>query len=152
MKMRLIDAIESWESHRSIRGRKVVSFEEYMMRGPLGNAESLPESLALGAVVELAAWLTILSSDFESIALPCGLEAVRILSAVGPGERLELTLRQHVVGNEIFVNGQGKVGDRMVLEVAELEMGIHPLGEFFDPDDLRVLYSEIHRSAVEVAA
>jgi 3-hydroxyacyl-[acyl-carrier-protein] dehydratase len=152
MKMRLIDAIESWEPHRTIRGRKVVSFEEYMIRGPLGYAEGLPESLTLGAVVELAAWLTILSSGFESIALPCGLEAVRILSAVGPGERLELALVQHVDGNHTIVNGQGKVGDRVVLEVAELQMGIHPLGEFFNPDDLRVLYSEIHRPAVEVAA
>lgn len=152
MKMRLIDAIESWEPHRAIRGRKVVSFEEYMMRVPLGYAEYLPESLALGAVVELAAWLTILSTGFERIALPCELEAVRLFSTVGPGERLDMALVQRVEGGETFFSARGRVGERVVLEVAELQMATHPLAEYFNPDDLRVLYSEIHRPVAEVAA
>ena len=151
MKMRLVDAIESWEPHRAIRGRKVASFEEYMLRGGLGYAEHLPESLALGSLVELAAWLTILSSDFTQIALPCELREVRFASTVGPAQRLELSLAQRLDGTQWVVDGRGVVGERLVLDVAGLRLATHALADFHDPADLRVLFSEIHRPTEGVA-
>ena len=152
MKLRLLDAIESWEPHRAIRGRKVVSFEEYMLRRPLGRAEELPESLVLGSMIELAAWLAILSSDFTQMALPCEVGEVRFVSALGPGQRLSLQLTvcpgDH---GQIIADGRGRVADRPVLEVADLRMCLRPLTEYHNPDDLRVLFSEIHRPMAEAA-
>jgi hypothetical protein len=150
MKLRLVDAIESWEPHQAIRGRKVVSFEEYMIRRHGGRTEQLPESLALGSMIELAAWLTILSSDFTQIALPCEFGQVHFLSTPGPGRRMDLLLTRRPGAETVVLDGQGLVAGTAVLEVEDLRMSLHPLAGFYDPKDLRVLFSEIHRPVREV--
>jgi len=150
MKFRMVDSILYWEAHRAIRGVKAASLEEYMLRGPLGYCEQLPESLLLGGMIQLAAWLTILSSDFTQMALPGEVGQVQFPSPVGPGQRvnLELVTRASAEGL-IVVDGRGHVGGRLVVDVAELRLSVYPLTDYHDPEDLRVLFSEIHRPAAE---
>jgi 3-hydroxyacyl-[acyl-carrier-protein] dehydratase len=146
MKFRMIDQIVEWERDRSIRGVKAVSFEEYSMRMRLGDRERLPESLILESVCQLASWLIILSSDFAQMALLVGIEQAEFCGPLGPGERLSISVRAR--GSERHGNlfdGIGRTRDHQVLRVTGLLMRQLPLKEYQDADDLRVLFTEIHR-------
>jgi len=146
MKFRMIDQILAWEANRSIRGVKSVSFEEYSMRAPLGERECLPESLVLGGFCQLASWLVVLSSKFADMGQMAGLERVAFGSSLGPGERMSISVR--VRGSEegmTFFDGVGQAGSRPVLQVEGLQLVHVPLEKYQDANDLRVLFSEIHR-------
>ena len=148
MKLRLIDTIERIDPHRGIRGVKVPSFEEYMMRSAMGYAEQLPESLLLGSMVQLASWLVVVSSEFSQIALPREIEEIQFASAVGPGQRVVLDLQ--VRG--LTCDGTAYVGGRLVARLNKLQLALHPLADFENPADLRILFSEIHRPSGEASA
>jgi 3-hydroxymyristoyl/3-hydroxydecanoyl-(acyl carrier protein) dehydratase len=146
MKFRMVDQIISWESRRSIRGIKTVSFEEYCAKAAFADEEQLPQTLALQSLFELGSWLIVLSSDFTQMALPVALEQVAFDSALRPAQRMEIdvALRGCENGDVIF-GGIGRVGDRPVVTARSWVAQPCDLCLYHDPDDLRVLFSEIHR-------
>lgn len=144
MKFRLVDKIVAYTPGRCISGQKAVSFEEYSLRTRLNMDIALPESLALGALLELANWLAILSSDFRDMTLPEQIEEVTFHRALCPGERLSLhvdLLRRDA--DQFVFSGRATIGGEPTMEVKQWQAAIAPLSECHDPSDLRVLYSEI---------
>jgi 3-hydroxyacyl-[acyl-carrier-protein] dehydratase len=151
MKFRMIDQILGWEKDRKIRGVKAVSFEEYSMKSPLGTAsmgerERLPESLVLESVCQLGNWLVVLSSDFTQMAQMIGIDRAEFISGLGPGERMDVEVQARQLGQDMIrIDGAGQAGTRWIVRVSGMEMKRVPLDELQDPDDLRILFSEIHR-------
>jgi 3-hydroxymyristoyl/3-hydroxydecanoyl-(acyl carrier protein) dehydratase len=138
MKWRMIDRIVDFEPWRSIRGAKLVSFEEYCAAP--GALNELPRTLALEAGVQLARWLLVLSSGFMITGLPVEIGAVEYSGAVGPGQRLDLSA---TMDREVEIVAMA--GGRRVMHVRGLVLKLQPLAELCDPADLRVLASEIQR-------
>jgi len=152
MKLRMIDQIIAWEANRSISGVKAVSFEEYCMRAALGERECLPESLALQSTCELAGWLMILSSDFARMGMMMGFERAEFTAPLGPVERMIVSANVRQSESELVLfDGAGQVSSRRIFQVEGLRMLPVPLQDYSDPADLRVLFSEIRRPAVEGA-
>ena len=146
MKLRMVDRILAWEPRRRIAGAKTVSFEEYSLRAPLGDAPRLPESLLLESFFQLGNWLIVLTSDFTQMGLIVRTEEVRFAGPVGPGERMtmELAVRRYRDDGVLF-DGVGRVGAREVAVGRGCLAALAPLTDYADPADLRVLFSEIHR-------
>ena len=146
MKFRMVDQILAWEAKRFIRGTKVVSFEEYCLRQSQGTGEHLPESLLLESLLQLGNWLVILSSQFTQLGMVCAIERVEFCSALGPGEQMSVEVSVGDWGQSgMTFHGQGLAGNREVVRVQEWRVECGPLAEYIAPEDLRVLYSEIHR-------
>ena len=146
MKFRMIDRIWGYEARRSIRGAKVVSFEEYSLRAALGTEASLPETLLLESLFQLGNWLVILSSDFTQMGLVFRTGRIEFVEPVGPGQRVEGTIRVKQYRKDgICFDGEARVGERVVARGTSCLAVPAPLAEYCDPDDLRVLFSQIHR-------
>jgi 3-hydroxymyristoyl/3-hydroxydecanoyl-(acyl carrier protein) dehydratase len=146
MKFRMLDRIDAWEPQRAIRGVKAVSFEEYELREPLGYEPYLPESLILESLFQLANWLVILSSDYGEMSLGAQLDEARFLRPLVPGSRMELDVVVTAWGDQgATVDGTVSDGRQTIVTVQRCLLSFVPLAEYHDADDLRVLYSEIHR-------
>jgi len=77
------------------RCEKCVSLEEYFLLERLGRRGSLPESLVLASFVELARWLVVVSSEFESSALLTDVLGFSFRDPLGMGAVLEDGGRGH---------------------------------------------------------
>jgi 3-hydroxyacyl-[acyl-carrier-protein] dehydratase len=150
MKFRMVDRILAWQPRRRIGGTKTVSFEEYNLRAALGAPAALPESLLLESFFQLGNWLIVLSSDFTQMGLIVRTEEVRFTRPLLPGEclEMELTVRRWRDDGVLF-DGVGRAGGREVAVGVGCLAALAPLADFSDPEDLRVLFSEIHRPLEE---
>ena len=146
MKFRMVDRILSLEPKRRIRGVKTVSFEEYSLRRALGMSERLPESLLTESLFQLGNWLIIVSSDFTQMGLVVRTSRLEFLEPVGPGGRMvcSVTVRRYRDDGIVF-DGEARVAGRVVARGSGCLAVPTDLADYCDPDDMRVLFSEIHR-------
>ena len=145
MKFRFVDKITSWSPYRQITGIKAVSFEEYCLKDAFGEAPRLPESLLLESFLQLGNWLILLSSDFKSMAMAVRISEVRFHDALLPGRQLRMAVsvtRQREDGFEM--SGEGRVDGRVIISGVGCLAAPVPAEEFVNPNDLRVLFSEIY--------
>jgi 3-hydroxyacyl-[acyl-carrier-protein] dehydratase len=145
MKFRLVDKITSWAPYQHIRGIKAVSFEEYCLKEPFGDEPRLPELLVLESFLQLGNWLLMLSSDFQQMGMVARISNVHFHHGLLPGQSLELEarlVRRREDGFELA--GQGRVDGRSCISGIGCLAFPVPLAEFQNPDDMRVLFSEIY--------
>ena len=146
MKFRMVDRVVSYTPRRSIRGVKAVSFEEYSLRERLGFAPALPETLLTECLFQLGNWLIIVSSDFTQMGMVVRTEQLEFLESVGPGQSIvaDLQVRRYRDDGVIF-DGQASVAGRVVARGSACLAVPVNLADYHNADDLRVLFSEIHR-------
>jgi 3-hydroxymyristoyl/3-hydroxydecanoyl-(acyl carrier protein) dehydratase len=146
MKFRMVDRILAWEPRRGIQGVKAVSFEEYELRRPLGDEPCLPESLVMEALFQLGNWLLVLSSDFTKMGLVVQWEEARFPDRLRQGRRLQMEVTVRTWRDEgVLLDGVARDGEKTVAIGRRCLAVPVPLADYCDPDDLRVLFSEIHR-------
>jgi 3-hydroxyacyl-[acyl-carrier-protein] dehydratase len=146
MKFRMVDRILSWEPKRRIRGVKTVSFEEYCLRSPLGYDERLPESLLMESLFQLGNWLVILSSEYTRMGLIVRTGEVTFLEPLRPGEHMVMeTVVRSYRDDGVLLDGTARVDGRRIVEGRGCLAVPTPLEEYYRAEDLKVLFSEIHR-------
>ena len=153
MKFRFVDKITSWLPYRQITGIKAVSFEEYCLKDAFGEEPRLPESLLLESFLQLGNWLILLSSDFKTMAMAVRISEVRFHDSLLPGRQLRMAVsvtRQREDGFEM--SGEGRVDGRVIISGLGCLAVPVPAAEFVNPDDLRVLFSEIFEPEETVVA
>jgi len=146
MKFRLVDKITSWTPYQHISGVKAVSFEEYSLKDAFGQEPRLPELLLLESFLQLGNWLIILSSQFQQIGMVARISEVRFHDYLLPGQRLALEVklvRRREDGFELA--GQGEADGRRVISGLGCLASPVPLAQHLDPEDMRVLFSEIYQ-------
>jgi 3-hydroxyacyl-[acyl-carrier-protein] dehydratase len=145
MKLRMVDRIVAWEPRRLIRGVKAVSFEEYQLRARLGDEPCLPESLVMESLFQLGNWLVVLSSGFTQMALVAGFDEARFSGRLRPGRRLHIEVEVRSWRDDgVVLDARAHDGARPVAVGRRCLAVPVPLADYHDPDDLRVLFSEIH--------
>jgi len=146
MKFRLVDRILDWTPHARIRGLKVVSFEEYSLKEAFGEAGQLPATLLLESLLQLGNWLILLSSDFQQMGMVVKLGQVCFHEALRLGQQVELEVQLRRGREDGFLlNGQGSVHGRTIITGVDSVAVPVPANDYFHPDDMRVLFSEIYR-------
>jgi 3-hydroxyacyl-[acyl-carrier-protein] dehydratase len=146
MRFRFVDRIVVWQPHERITGLKAVSFEEYSLKNAFGDEPRLPEMLLLESLLQLGNWLILLSTDFQQMGSVIRLHEVRFHGALRPGcvLHMEVTmLRHHADGFELC--GEGRVDGQLVISGLGCLAAPLPAADYFNPDDLRVLFSEIYQ-------
>lgn len=147
MKFRFVDRILSWTPYERICGLKAVSFEEYSLKEPFGEEPRLPETLVLESFLQLGNWLLLLSSDFREMGMVVRLSEVRFHDSLRPGEQLRMEVRLARHRDDGFeLSGEGWVKGRPLISGFGCLATPVPAAEFANPDDLRVLFSEIHQA------
>ena len=140
----MVDRILAWQPRRSIRGVKLVSFEEYQLKEPLADEPCLPESLLVESLFQLGAWLVVLSSEFTE--RPSWYASRKSVSSVGCTrakasvwrssaklpQRRRRTRRAESGWRRTIAEGIGCLAAPI------------PLADYQDPESLRVLFSEIY--------
>ena len=145
MKFRMVDRILTWEPRRTISGIKAVAFEEYELRERLGDEPCLPESLVMESLFQLGNWLVVLSTDYAQMSLIVRWDEVRFLERLRPGQRLHMDVVVRTWRDDgIVFDGSASDGHRVVATGSRFLAVPANLTDYHDPDDLRVLYSEIH--------
>lgn len=146
MKFRLLDRITAWTPYGHICGVKAVSFEEYTLKEPFGDAPRLPETLLLESFFQLGNWLVLLSSDYAWMGLAAKLSGVHFHDAVRPGQQVRLEVRLLRQDADGFVlTGEGRVEGRPIITGRHCLAVRVPAAEYVNATDLRVLFSEIYR-------
>jgi 3-hydroxyacyl-[acyl-carrier-protein] dehydratase len=145
MKFRLVDKITSWTPWQKITGVKAVSFEEYSLKEPFGEQPQLPDMLLLESFLQLGNWLVILSSDFQKMGVVARLSEVRFHSRLLPGQQLQLEVGLVRRRDDSFeLSGRGHADGRSIISGTGCVAAFAPLAEYQDPEDMRVLFSEIY--------
>jgi 3-hydroxymyristoyl/3-hydroxydecanoyl-(acyl carrier protein) dehydratase len=146
MKFRMVDRIVDFEGKRSIRGVKTVSFEEYELKSALGDEAHLPETLLMEGLFQLGNWLIMLSSDFSQMGLLIRINSADFLDRVRPGQSVafEATVRSYRSDGILF-DGTAHVDSKIIAAGRGCLAAPVALENYYDPDDLRVLFSQIYR-------
>ena len=145
MKFRLVDKITSWAPWQHISGIKAVSFEEYSLKEAFGEKPRLPEMLLLESFLQLGNWLIMLSSEFQQMGTVARISKVQFHDELLPGQKLQLearVVRRREDGFELA--GQGLADGRNIISGLGCLASPVPLAEYVDPEDMRVLFSEIY--------
>ncbi len=146
MKFRMVDRILAWDSRRNIRGTKAVSFEEYRLKEVFGESPHLPQTLVMESLFQLGNWLIMLSSDFSRMGLIVRFQEIRFHGTLRPGGklRMEAAVRSYRDDGIVFDGRAWDEGQPIVEGKACLVVPVE-LAAYHNPDDLRVLFSEIYR-------
>jgi len=146
MKFRMVDRIISFQPKRSIRGTKVVSFEEYQLKSAFADESHLPETLIMEGLFQLGNWLIMLSSDFSQIGLLVRTNQVQFLEALRPGQSLLMEVEVRSYRSEgIVFDGRAFADQKTVVTGKGCLAKPVELTDYYDADDLRVLFSQIYR-------
>lgn len=148
MKFRMVDRIVDYQAKRSIRGIKVVSFEEYELKSAFADNPHLPETLIMEGLFQLGNWLIMLSSDFSQMGLLVRTNEVRFLDYLRPGQSLLMEVEVCSYRSDgIVFDGRALVGAEVIATGKGCLALPVELSDYHDPDDLRVLFSQIYRPA-----
>jgi 3-hydroxyacyl-[acyl-carrier-protein] dehydratase len=145
MKFRLVDKILDWSPYKRITGIKAVSFEEYCLKEAFGDEARLPETLLLESFLQLGNWLILLSSDFARMGMVVRMTEVCFDSYLLPGQQVRMEVEMSREREDGFeFSGQGHVNGRSVIRGSGCLAVPVPAAEYIQPDDLRVVFSEIY--------
>jgi 3-hydroxymyristoyl/3-hydroxydecanoyl-(acyl carrier protein) dehydratase len=146
MRWRFVDRIESIEPWTTIRGRKVVSLEEYLLLERFGRQGVLPEAIVLESCVHLARWLVMRSSDFSRSCLLSGIDEFTWCRETGPGACLHVDVA--VEAREDWVlRVRCAVDDGKPVAAGNLELDLVDLGELEKAEASMALWRELYGAA-----
>lgn len=145
----MVDKIIEYQSHKSIRGIKTVSFEEYQLKSRFDNEPGLPESLMMESLFQLGNWLIMLSSDFTQMGMLVRINEAQFHKQLSPGENMLMEVQiQSYRDDGILFNGSAKANENIILSGNGCLATPVELAEYYNPDDLKVLFSEIYHPQV----
>jgi 3-hydroxyacyl-[acyl-carrier-protein] dehydratase len=132
--MMLVDRVIALEPSVSIVGIKAITGSEPCYRHVSGCTErfAYPTSLLLESFGQTAAilWLTGTGArcvEDDQVLMLAAARGCRILGRAYPGDVLRHTARvSHVLGDNVFVEGETHVGDRLVCTVESMVAVMRP--------------------------
>jgi 3-hydroxymyristoyl/3-hydroxydecanoyl-(acyl carrier protein) dehydratase len=145
----MVDTIVDYKPQLSICGIKTVSFEEYQLKSTFDVQPSLPESLIMESLFQLGNWLIILTSDFSKMGLMVRMNQVCFEQLPGPGQKMlmEVQVRRYREDGVLF-DGHALINNQVIVRGFGCLASPVNVSEYYDPEDLRVVFSEIYRPAI----
>jgi 3-hydroxyacyl-[acyl-carrier-protein] dehydratase len=152
MKFRMVDRIIDFQAKRRISGIKSLSFEEYELKSAFADQPHLPETLIMESLFQLGNWLIILSSDFSQMGLLVRTNEVRFLEPLRPGQSLLMEAEVRIYRSDGIVFDGRAIVEQEVIATGKGCLAVPvELKDYYDPNDLRVLFSQIYRPDGEKA-
>ena len=146
MKFRMVDRIVEFETRKSISGIKTVSFEEYNLKSPFTDRPCLPESLVIESLFQLGNWLIMLTSEFSQMGLVIRTNKIEFIRPLSPGQNMFMEVQVRSYRDDgILFDGKALVNQNVIASGKGCLASPVDLADYHNPDDLKVLFSEIYR-------
>jgi 3-hydroxyacyl-[acyl-carrier-protein] dehydratase len=134
VRFHLVDRIDAYSPGQWVRARKLTSVSEELWIGTASDA-IMPGPLVLEALCQAGSWLVVASTEGRKRAALLQIEWVSFLDVVRPGDVLELHGEVNSMSEEIAVlSGSVCVGERLVLEAADIMCALIDAGDLEGPD------------------
>lgn len=140
MRFLMIDKILELKEGKTATGVKNPSFEECSLPG-LGATGKMPRTLILEAIGQLAAWLIMVTRDFEVRPIIASFGKVEFTGDAGAGDQLVIQVDlKSLHDDSALVEGEARVGDRTVARVSHAVCTFVPVEMFHEPQEVKAQY------------
>ena len=147
MRFHLIDRIDSFESAKAIRARKVTSRSEEYWEEQDGEL-MMPPPFILEALCQAGTWLIMITTERRKRAALLQVGSVTWHGDVRPGDILELAGEIESFGEETAViSGSATVEGETVLEAQEIMCALIDADQLADLEDTKRLQDMLTRVA-----
>ncbi len=145
MRFHLIDRIDAYEPHQSVRGRKVTSVSEELWAGPAADPVMFP-TLVLESLCQAGSWLIVASTEGRKRAALLQIGSVSFLGDVRPGDVLEVEGEVDSMTEEMAVlSGSASVGTCLVLEATDIMCALIDAADLQGPDETARMQDQLIR-------
>ncbi|MCX8070578.1 MAG: beta-hydroxyacyl-ACP dehydratase [Thermodesulfovibrionales bacterium] len=144
MRYLLVDRIIHWEKDKVIKGVKNIAMTEDFLEFHFPDRPVMPGVMLLEALVQIAGWLTAVSTDFTKWFLITDIKQCKFYSFALPGDQVELTVERVQKQDDYFFKAIGAVGDKKKI-VAEFTGEIINLNDIEDAERQRQTFNIITR-------
>ena len=146
MRFHLIDRVDAWEPHKSVRARKLTSYSEEYWEEVDGELR-MPPPFVLEAFCQAGTWLIMISTDRRKRAALLQVGSVTWHRDVRPGEVLVMEGETSSFGEETAVlSGRVTVDEETVLECEDVMCALIDAGDLADLDDTARLQRMLTRA------
>jgi 3-hydroxyacyl-[acyl-carrier-protein] dehydratase len=150
VRFHLIDRVDSYESSKSVRARKLTSLSEDFWEEDDGGELAMPPPFVLEALCQAATWLIMISTERAKRAALLSIGSVDWHGAVRPGDVLEMVGEVGSFGAETaVVSGHVSVAGQTVLEAQDVMCALIDADTLADLDDTRRLQELLTRAGAE---
>lgn len=148
MRFHLIDRVDAWEPHKSVRARKLTSYSEEYWEEVDGELR-MPPPFVLEAFCQAGTWLIMISTDRRKRAALLQVGSVTWHRDVRPGEVLVMEGETSSFGEETAVlSGRVTVDGETVLECEDVMCALIDAGDLADLEDTARLQKTLTRAEV----
>ncbi|OQA74563.1 MAG: (3R)-hydroxymyristoyl-ACP dehydratase [bacterium ADurb.Bin243] len=149
MKFRFVDAISRIKKNEYMKGLKTVSFEEGFIKRPYSRNGFLPRTLLMETLAQLASWLIVYSTDFESKPLMACVDKMEIFADARTGDLIEIDCGLiNLTGDGAHFNVRGSVGGREIIKADSCVAGLVRLETLENVNDARAMFARLSAKAV----
>ncbi|KAA8885539.1 beta-hydroxyacyl-ACP dehydratase [Nocardia colli] len=154
MRFLMVDAITELDGGRRAAGVKNAAMSEDYFADHFPQQPILPGVLVLEAMTQLARWLVITGSDFQTTVVLSAVQHSKFIDFAVPGDRLTVEVDRLDGGTpehsaEIDFRGTAQAHGRKIA-VATFRCRSYPLAEFEDPDSTRRHYQVLRLNGTKV--
>jgi len=146
VRFHLIDRVDAWEPHKSVRARKLTSYSEEYWEEVDGELR-MPPPFVLEAFCQAGTWLIMISTDRRKRAALLQVGSVTWHRDVRPGEVLVMEGETSSFGEETAVlSGRVTVDGETVLECEDVMCALIDAGDLADLEDTARLQKALTRA------
>lgn len=155
MRFLMVDAITELDGGRRAVGVKNAAMSEDYFADHFPQQPILPGVLVLEAMTQLARWLVITGSDFQTTVVLSAVQHSKFIDFAVPGDRLTVEVDRLDDGGppepaaELDFRGTAQAHGRKIA-VATFRCRSYPLAEFEDPDNTRRHYQVLRLNGTKV--
>lgn len=140
MRFLMIDKILELKEGETATGVKNPSFEECSLPG-LSTTGEMPRTLILEAIGQLAAWLIIVTRDFEVRPMIASFSKVEFTGDAGAGDQLVIHVALKSLHDDAaLVEGEARVGGKPVARVSHAVCTFVPMEMYDKPEEVKAQY------------
>ncbi len=143
MRFLMVDKILELKKGEMATGVKNLSFEECSLPG-LGTTGKMPRTLILEGIGQLAAWLIMVTRDFEVRPIIASFGKVEFTGDAGPGDQMVIQVElKSLHDDSALVEGEARVADKTVARASHGVCSFVPVEMFDEPEELKAQYQAL---------
>jgi 3-hydroxyacyl-[acyl-carrier-protein] dehydratase len=140
MRFLMIDKILELKEGETATGVKNPSFEECSLPG-LSTTGKMPRTLILEAIGQLAAWLIMVTRDFEVRPIIASFGKVEFTGDAEAGDQLVIQVDLKSLHDDAaLVEGEARVGDKPVARVSHAVCTFVPVEMYDETEEIKARY------------
>lgn len=144
MRYLLVDRITDWKEDTFIKGLKNIAMSEDVLEFHFPDRPVMPGVLLLEALVQLAGWLSAVSTDFTKWFLVTEVKQCKFYNFALPGDQVELTVERIQKQDDSSFRGIGSIGNKKIINV-DFSGEIINLDDIEDTERQRQIFKNMTR-------